>query len=71
VFIVEGLNKPGAKGSMYVTFIDMATKKVLFSERMVGKAGGFGYKNYWAKSVFEVLEDIQKSKYKEWKNKNA
>ncbi|HKH61411.1 MAG TPA: hypothetical protein VKA49_11300 [Flavitalea sp.] len=71
VFIMEGLNKPGAKGSMYVTFIDMASKKVLFTERMVGKAGGFGYKNYWAKSVYEVLEDIQKSKYKEWKNKNA
>lgn len=71
VFIMEGLNKPGAKGSMYVTFIDMPSKKVLFTERMVGKAGGFGYKNFWAKSVYEVLEDIQKSKYKEWKNKNA
>lgn len=71
VFIMEGLNKPGAKGSMYVTFIDMATRKVIFTERMTGKAGGFGYKNYWAKSVFEVLEDIEKSKYKEWKNKNS
>ena len=71
VFIMEGLNKPGAKGSMYVTFIDMPSKKVLFTERMIGKAGGFGYKNFWAKSVYEVLEDIQKSKYKEWKNKNA
>ena len=71
VFIMEGLNKPGAKGSMYVTFIDMPSKKVLFTERMTGKAGGFGYKNFWAKSVYEVLEDIQKSKYKEWKNKNA
>jgi hypothetical protein len=38
---------------------------------MTGKAGGFGYKNYWAKSVFEVLEDIEKKKYKEWKNKHA
>ena len=71
VFVIEGLNKAGAKGSMYVTFIDMATKKVLFTERMVGKAGGFGYRNYWAKSVYEVIEDIQKSKYKEWKSKNA
>ena len=71
VFIMEGLNKAGARGSMYVTFIDMANRKVLFTERMTGKAGGFGYKNYWAKSVFEVLEDIEKSKYKEWKNKNS
>lgn len=71
VFIMEGLNKPGAKGSMYVTFIDMGTRKVIFTERMTGKAGGFGYKNYWAKSVYEVLEDIEKSKYKEWKSKNS
>ena len=71
VFIMEGLNKPGAKGSMYVTFIDMGTRKVIFTERMTGKAGGFGYKNYWAKSVFEVLEDIEKKKYKEWRNKHA
>ena len=71
VFIMEGMNKAGAKGTMYVTFVDMATRKVLFTERMTGKAGGFGYKNYWVKPVFEVLEDIEKSKYKEWKNKNS
>ena len=71
VFIIENLNKTGAKGSMYVTFIDMGTRKVLFTERMIGKAGGFGYKNYWAKSVYEVLEEIEKSKYKEWKNRNS
>ncbi|MGZ5135496.1 MAG: hypothetical protein ACXWCG_10115 [Flavitalea sp.] len=70
VFIVENLNKTSAKGSMYVTFIDMASKKVLFTERLTGKAGGFGYKNYWAKTVYEVLEQIEKSKYKEWKTKN-
>lgn len=71
VFIMEGLSKTAEKGSMYVTFIDMATKKVLFTERMTGKAGGFGYKNYWVKPVYEVLKDIEKSKYKEWKSKNA
>ena len=71
VFIMEGLSKTAEKGSMYVTFIDMATKKVLFTERMTGKAGGFGYKNYWVKPVYEVLKDIEKSKYKEWKTKNA
>jgi hypothetical protein len=69
VFIVENLNKTSAKGSMYVTFIDMASKKVLFTERMSGKAGGFGNKNYWAKTVYGVIEQIEKSKYKEWKNK--
>ena len=71
VFIVENLNKPAAKGTMYVTFIDMASRKVLFTERMTGKASGFGNKNYWARSVFAVLEQIEKSKYKEWKTRNS
>lgn len=71
VFIVEAFNKTAERGSIYVTFIDMATKKVLFTERMTGKAGGFGQRNYWAKTVYEVLDDVKKSKYKEWKNKNA
>jgi hypothetical protein len=69
VFIVESLNKTAERGSMYVTFIDMASKKVLFTERMSGKPGGFGNKNYWAKTVFTVLEQVEKSKYKLWKSK--
>jgi len=71
VFIMESLNKTAERGSMYVTFIDMSTRKVLFTERMTGKSGGFGNRNYWVKPVFEVLEQIKKSKYKEWKNKNV
>ena len=71
VFIVENLNKPAAKGSMYVTFIDMVSRKVLFTERMTGKAGGFGNKNYWAKTILGVIEQIEKSKYKEWKTRNS
>jgi hypothetical protein len=34
---------------------------------MTAKAAGFGFRNYWAKTVYEVLDDIKKSKYKEWK----
>lgn len=49
----------------------MASKKVLLTERMTAKAGGFGFKNYWVKTVFLVLEEIRKSKYKEWKSANG
>lgn len=67
MFIMESMNKASAQASMYVTFIDLASGKVLLTERMIAKAAGFGFRNYWAKTVYEVLDDIKKSKYKEWK----
>ena len=67
MFIMESMNKASAQASMYVTFIDIASGKVLLTERMTAKAVGFGFRNYWAKTVYEVLDDIKKSKYKEWK----
>jgi hypothetical protein len=71
MFIMESMSKTSEKASMYVTFIDMATNKVLYTERMVEKVGGFGVRNYYAKSIYEALEDIEKSKYKAWKNNNG
>ena len=69
IFFVETLDKPNTKGIMWVTFIDMASKKVLLTEKMEGKSGGFGFRNYWAKSVYLVIEQIEKKKFKEWKSK--
>lgn len=67
MLIMESMNKASATASMHVTFIDMSTGKVLLTERMTAKAAGFGFRNYWAKTVYEVLNDIRKSKYKAWK----
>ncbi|MEP6845628.1 MAG: hypothetical protein ABI861_06480 [Panacibacter sp.] len=70
MFIMESLSKVSERASMYVTFIDMSNRKVLYTERMVEKVGGFGLRNYYAKSIYEVLDDIGKSKYKDWKKAN-
>ncbi|MBC7902169.1 MAG: hypothetical protein H7Y27_02040 [Gemmatimonadaceae bacterium] len=70
VLFMEGMNKTAEHATFYVTFVDMDTKKVLFQERMVEKAGGFGFRNYWCKPVAEAIKHIEKSKYKEWKNRS-
>lgn len=69
VFVMEALDKPGAHGHMWVTFIDMATNKVLLTERMSGKPGGFGFRNYWARPIYNVIQDIQKNRYQQWRKK--
>jgi hypothetical protein len=66
VFIMESFNKNEAMGYMWVTFFDIKTKKVLLADNMSGKAGGFGMRNYWAKSYFNVMREIEKKKYKMW-----
>lgn len=71
MFVMESMNKATATASMYVTLIDLSSKKVLLTERMTAKPAGFGFRNYWAKTIYEVLDDIKKSKYKDWKKANG
>jgi hypothetical protein len=68
VFIVEYFNKADEKASYYVTFFDIATKKILFTQHMTGKAGGIGLRNYWIKTVKDVLDQVDSGAYKSWKN---
>jgi len=36
---------------------------------MEGKPGGFGFRNYWSAAIRDVIIDIKKKKYSEWKTK--
>ena len=67
VFIMESFNKNKELGYMWVTFFDLETKEVLLSNKMSGKVGGFGIRNYWAKSFYSVMKSIEKKKWKAWK----
>jgi hypothetical protein len=62
LFIVEAMNKSKDKAAIWVTWIDMSSKKVLQTERKEGKAGGFGFRNFWARSAYEVMNDLKKGK---------
>lgn len=68
LFIVEGMSKSAKAASVWVTFVDVKTQKVLHTERIEGKAGGFGFRNYYAAAIKNVLDQIEKKKYKEWKS---
>ncbi len=69
VFIVESYSKPAVTGNYFVTLFDIDSKKVLLTERMSGKAGGFGIRNYWAATYYNVLKQIEKKQYKSWSSK--
>jgi hypothetical protein len=67
VFIMDGMSKTNKEATMYVTLLDLSSKKVLLTKRMTGKAQGFGFRNYWAYTVYKVLHDIDKDDYSDWK----
>lgn len=69
MFIVETLDKPMKEGAFFVTFINMNTKEVLFTERMTNAPGGFGMRNYWASCVYNILKRIKNSQYHTWQKK--
>lgn len=66
LYIVDTFDKPGEKGIIWVTFFDMATHKVLIAEKFIAKPGGFGLRNYWAKTVFEVMTKSSADAYESW-----
>jgi hypothetical protein len=71
LFVMEAMRKIDKKGdaAIWVTLVNMKTKKVLMTERIITKATGIGFRNYWASTIKEVIEEIDKKKYKEWRTK--
>ena len=69
VFIIENFNKGAEMADIYVTFFDIASKKVLISEKASGKVSGIGMRNYWAGAIKSILKQIEKKEYKNWEKK--
>ena len=65
VYVIESFNKLEEKGSMWVVFLDMETNQILLARRMEAKPMGFGVRNYWARTVYDVMQDSGKQ-LKKW-----
>lgn len=65
MMVAEGMSKGREEASYWVTFVDMKTKNVLLTKRVLGKAAGFGFRNYWAGTVKSVLKSMKKD-FKNW-----
>ena len=71
LLIAESLSKIKVAGTIHVVFIDMSNSKVLYTEKFMEKAGGIGLRNYYAKVVYNTLNEIGDSKYNNWKKANG
>lgn len=55
-FIMETLNKTAVEETMWVVLFHVSTGEVFFTERLVGKPKGFGFRNYWAGGYYYVMK---------------
>ncbi len=61
MFFVEGMSKGKEQSCAWATFVNMDTKEVLWTQRIVGKTGmAIGFRNYWANTFNNMLKDLKK-----------
>mgnify|MGYP006129633015 CR=1 FL=1 len=63
MLIVESLNKRDNFGSYWATIVNTKTGKVINTERVTGIPKGFGFRNYWAGSMYDVLKQLRLKKW--------
>ena len=68
---MKNVEKSDDYASVWTVLLDLQTKKVLLTERFEVKAKGFGFRNVWASAIKAALDEIEKKKYKEWKEKSG
>jgi hypothetical protein len=56
VFIAESLDKLGNVGTYHLVYFSMPDGKVILSEKVAGRPQGFGLRNYWAYSIYDILK---------------
>jgi hypothetical protein len=59
VIIGELLDKSTYMGKFVVVYFDIASREVLHGEGVVGKARGFGLRNYWAGALYGALRGLR------------
>tara|TARA_Y100000782_G_scaffold115244_1_gene156178 strand:+ start:1745 stop:2371 length:627 start_codon:yes stop_codon:yes gene_type:complete len=68
VLIAEAYNKLKPEGQYAFVVYNTKTLEVLMQQKVTGKPGGFGLRNYWAATIYNVLEKVEKNYYKKWKS---
>ncbi len=70
IFNVESFNKEKKISEIWITFINLSSQEVIFTEKRIGRPGGAGLRNYWANSVFNMMEEINRKDWNRWATGN-
>lgn len=59
MFVMETLNKQAQNSTMWLAVFNVATGEILYMKRYSGAVGGFGFRNYWARSYYNVISNLR------------
>lgn len=60
VLIGRLLDKSQGEGHYYIVLFDVASRQLIYQGTAVVKAGGFGLRNYWANTIYQI---VKKARY--------
>jgi len=67
-FVVESFDAAIKTAAIWVAIIKTDTKEVVLCEKFLKKPAGFGTRNYWARTFYNVFFDIQSQSFLRWEN---
>lgn len=59
VMIAKMLDKPMRQAVYELITFDIASREILSKREVKGKAGGFGLRNFWAGSIYQVIKNTR------------
>lgn len=61
IIVMETLNKLEEQASMWLAVFNIASGEILYMNKYSGAVGGFGFRNYWARSYYNVISNLKMS----------
>ena len=59
MFVMETLNKLEGVSTMWLAVFNVASGEILYMRRYSGAVGGFGFRNYYARSYYNVIKNLK------------
>jgi len=70
VLIMQILNKTSRVGKYRAVYFDIDTRRVIESYSVWGTAMGFGLRNFWARTVYDAMSQMQYYKPQQYQQQN-
>ena len=68
IFVVESFDSMAKTASIWVIILQTADSEVVLCEKFMKTPSGFGARNYWARTFYNLLFDIKNHDYLRWEN---
>lgn len=67
-FLVESFDDSTKMAAIWVVILETESRSVVLCEKFLKQPGGFGTRNYWARTFYNLLYDIKSSSFLRWEN---